>query len=54
MQGLFVFLHWKTLSRRFGICASDKFLSQASPEINDGRNFISFSWSLSQVQISLG
>jgi hypothetical protein len=54
MQGLFVFLHWKTLNHRFGICASNKFLSHASPEINDGRDFISFPWSLSQVQMGLG
>jgi hypothetical protein len=48
-----VFFHWKTLNRRFGICASNKFLSHASPEINDGRDFISFPWSLSQVQMGL-
>jgi hypothetical protein len=46
MQGLFVF--------RFGICASNKFLTHASLEINDGRDFISFPWSLSQVQMGLG
>jgi hypothetical protein len=39
--------HWKTLNCRFGI-------SHASPEINDGRDFISFPWSLSQVQMYLG
>jgi hypothetical protein len=44
----------ETLNRRFGICASNKFLSHASPEINDGRDFISFPWSLSQVQMGLG
>jgi hypothetical protein len=54
MQGLFIFLHWKILNRRFGICASNKFLSHDSPEINDGRDFISFPWSLSHVQIGLG
>jgi hypothetical protein len=53
MQGPFVFLHWKTLNRRFGICASNKFLSHDSPEINDGKDFISFPWSLSQEQIGL-
>jgi hypothetical protein len=36
-----VFLHWETLNRRFGICVSNKFLSHASQEINDGRDFIS-------------
>jgi hypothetical protein len=46
--------HWKTLNCRFGICASNKFLSHASPEINDGRDFISFPWSMSQVQMGLG
>jgi hypothetical protein len=40
MQDLFVFLHWETLNRRFG--ASNKFLSHASQEINDERDFISF------------
>jgi hypothetical protein len=54
MQGLFVFLHWKILNRRFGICASNKFLSHSSPEINDGRDFISFPWPLSQVKMGLG
>jgi hypothetical protein len=48
-----VFLHWKTLNRHFGICASNKFLSHASPKINNGRDFISFPWSLSQVQTAL-
>jgi hypothetical protein len=47
-----VFFHWKTLNRRFDICASNKFLSHASLEINDGRDFISFPWSLSQVQMA--
>jgi hypothetical protein len=36
----FVF-HWKTLNHHFGICASNKSLSHASQEINDGRDFIS-------------
>jgi hypothetical protein len=54
MQGPFVFLHWKTLNRHFGMCASNKFLSHASLEINDGRDFIYFPWSWSQVQMGLG
>jgi hypothetical protein len=38
----FVFFYWKTLNCRFGIYASNKFLSHASPEINDERDFIFF------------
>jgi hypothetical protein len=34
--------HWKTLNRRFGICASNKFLSHAYPEINDGETLFLF------------
>jgi hypothetical protein len=47
MQDLFVYLHWKTLNRHLGICASNKILSRASLGIKEGRDFISFPWSLS-------
>jgi hypothetical protein len=40
MQGLFVFLHWKTLNHRFDICASNKFLSHTSREIMTGISFL--------------
>jgi hypothetical protein len=53
MQGLFVFFHWETLNRRFGIRARHKSLSHDFRDINDMRDLISFPWSLSQVQIGL-
>jgi hypothetical protein len=54
MQGLFVFLHWKTPNRRFDIRARHKSLSRDFQNINDMRDLISFPWSLSHVQIGLG
>jgi hypothetical protein len=54
MQDLFVFLHWETLNRRFGICVRYKSLSHDFWEINDRSDLISFHWPLSQVQIGLG
>jgi hypothetical protein len=38
-----VFFHWKTLNRRFGICARHKSLSHDFWEINDMRDLIPFS-----------
>jgi hypothetical protein len=54
MQGLFVFLHRKTLNRRFDIRARHKSLSHDFRDINNMRDLISLPWSLSQVQIGLG
>jgi hypothetical protein len=51
MQGLFVFLHWKALNRRFGIRARHKSLSHDFQDINNMRDLISFPWYLSQIQI---
>jgi hypothetical protein len=55
MQGLFVFLHWKTLNQRFGIRARYKSLSSHDfRDINNMRDLIYFPWSMSKVQIGLG